>query len=203
MRRAAGSAAAAALLVLVTACGSPAPDEPAAAPPAAAPASGETLPTPFTAGEIREVWQPGLELVLRFRSPGREEWQRWTVATADADGCEIDYQLLAADGQPLGEPDRKRSSWAELRDHALFPVESARRERYQRETPLGALEGWLYTVGEPEAGTETRMLFADRLPGAPVWMATTAGGEVVLEVVQMERRPAPDGSTDEAREPVE
>ncbi len=59
-----------------------------------------------------------------------------------------------------------------------------------RETVLGTLEGWLYTVEDAGAETVTRFFFADELPGAPAWMETRQGGEVLMAVSQIARRHA-------------
>ncbi len=91
-------------------------------------------------------------------------------------------------GQPVAEPQRARSSWDELRDHALFPAADAERSRVTRDTHLGTLEGWLYLVRDPAAETVTRFFFSDRHPGAPIWMESRRGEQVLLEVTQIGRR---------------
>ncbi len=159
----------------------PAPDSPPAA-------AAESLEVPFTAEQIREEWRPGLTLVLHFAYPDRQEWQRWTVLAADEDGAEIAYLPLDAQGQPVGLAERARSSWADLRDHALFSAAEARRERASRETAFGELEGWLYRVHDPQAESMTDFFFADELAGAPVWMETRSGERVILTVNQIARQ---------------
>lgn len=156
--------------------------------PADATAATESLELPFTAEQIRDEWTPGLTLVLHFNFPDRQEWQRWTVIDADADGAQIEYQALDAQGQPAAPPERAPSRWGELRDHALFPAAQARRERVSRETVLGRLEGWVYKVHDPQAETMTEFFFADDLPGAPVWMETRRNQEVTLTINQIARQ---------------
>lgn len=176
-----------ALLPLIGCAAEPASEEPPA--PAAPPeAAAEFVEVPFTAEQIRDEWTPGLTLVLNFIYPDRQEWQRWTVVGADADGAEIEYQPLDGQGQPIAAPQRAPSSWTDLRDHALFQADQSSRERSRRETIMGELEGWLYKVHDPQAETRTEFFFADQLPGAPVWMETRSGEEVILTVNQIARQ---------------
>ena len=176
-----------ALLPIIGCAAEPTSEEP----PAPTAVATESLEVPFTVERIRGEWTPGLTLVLHFNFPDRQEWQRWTVVAADANGAEIAYQPLDAQGQPVAPPQRAPSSWTDLRDHALFPAAESRRERASRETTMGELEGWLYTVHDPQAETMTEFFFADELPGAPVWMETRRGEEVILTVNQIARQRLP------------
>ncbi len=175
------------LLALIPLVGCAA-EPPSEEPPAPVAVETESLELPFTAEQIRDEWTPGFTLVLHFSFPDREEWQRWTVVGADADGAEIEYQALDAEGQPTAPPERARSRWGDLRDHARFPAAESRRERASRETVLGELAGWLYKVHDPQAETMTEFFFADELPGAPVWMATTSGEQIMLTINQIARQ---------------
>lgn len=190
--------AAALLLAALAGCGGEPVEE---APPLAA----ETLEPPFTAEQIRDEWTPGLTLVLHFLFEQRQEWQRWTVVEADADGAVIQYQPLDEQGRPAGPPERAPSLWRELRDHALFPAAEARRERTRRETALGTFDGWLYTVEDPRVETLTVYFFADELPGAPLWMEARSGERRLLTLNQIARQrlPAPPaGGPETAPGPV-
>ena len=176
--------------------------EPPGGEPAPAPEveqEAQTLETPFTAEQIRDEWTPGLTIVFRFVFPDRQEFQRWTVVEADDDRAVIQYLPLDDQGQPIGPAEHAPSRWAELRDHARFPAADARRERGSRETPLGAFEGWLYEVRDPETQTLSRYFFADELPGAPVWMETLSGETVKLTLSQIARQrlPAPPAADPE------
>ncbi len=172
------------LLPLVGCAAEPVAEEP----PVLEAGEAESLPVPFTAEQIRDEWTPGLTLVLHFNFPDRQEWQRWTVVGADSEGAQIEYQALDAQGQPAAPPQRAPSSWGDLRDHALFPAAEARRERGSRQTVLGELEGWLYTVHDPQAETMTEFFFADELPGAPVWFESRSGEQIILTVQQIARQ---------------
>lgn len=169
--------------------------EPAAQEPftARATAPVEMLATPFTAEEIREVWQPGLELVMRQTTPRETTWQRWRVVAADDEGCSIEYTPIDESGGPLGDGQVERHAWTELRDHASFPAGETRRERIERATGLGTLTGWLYTVDSPESGELSELFFAQALPGAPVWMRLTQGETEILTLEQVARTAAGSG----------
>lgn len=155
---------------------------------------GSHLPTPFTADEIRAEWIEGLELVMRRSTPDGESLERWRVISADEDGVDIEFSPIDALGRPVGEPRLQRSGWEDLRDHARFPADRASRTRVVETTPLGELEGWLYTVKEPEEGVVSNYFFAESLPGAPVHFTVVNNDQTILELVQMERGrpPAPD-----------
>jgi len=145
------------------------------------------LERPFTADQIREAWGAGLVLDLRHSDSDGVVFERWTVVATDLEGAEIEYRTIDEDGASIGEPRRARSGWDELRDHASFPADLSRREETTLQTPLGPLEGWLYSVQDPQAGTQTEFFFAHQFPGAPVQMRVTRGGELIAEMVQFSR----------------
>ena len=149
------------------------------------------LPRPFTADQIRDEFVPGLTIELLRHTPAGESRDRWTVVAADAEGVAIESAVLDAEDKPVGELKVERSAWVELRDHATFPADRSTREEVTRDTPLGRLAGWLYTVRDPGAGTVSEFFFATFLPGAPVEMRVTKGGETVFEMVQRVRRRPP------------
>lgn len=148
----------------------------------------ELLPFPFTAEEIRGELRPGLIIELQSTMPGQEARMRWTVVTADAERVQIDYQPIDAEGNPVAPSQIRPSTWAELRDHASFPAATATREWVSRETALGPLDGWFYTVPDAASGTVTTYFFAGSLPGAPVQMRTEKDGQLVMEMQQVSRR---------------
>jgi hypothetical protein len=145
------------------------------------------LQRPFTAEQIRDEWVVGFSIDMARRSPERELVERWTVVAADAEGVEIRYVPLDAEGKPAAEGIVERSTWIELRNHASFPADSSTVEKVTRETALGSLEGLHYTVRDEKAGTVTEFFFASSLPGAPVQMRTTRHGQIVLEISQVAR----------------
>ncbi|MCU0305054.1 MAG: hypothetical protein MUC56_13465 [Thermoanaerobaculales bacterium] len=157
-----------------------------AAPVGATPAP-ELLEPPFTSEEIRSAWVEGLYLTIRRRFDGIDVFERWQVVAADEHGATIESVVVDPAGIPISEPMRQTSSWDELRDHASFPRDRAAREEVTRETALGAYEGWLYTVTDPETGARTEFFFARALPGAPLTMKVLRDGEVALDFEQLER----------------
>lgn len=163
------------------------------------PAAPEILPQPFTAEQIRDEWVPGFQLKMSRRTSEALELERWTVVAADDEGAEIEYATLEESGAVVGEPRVDRTLWTELRDHASFPAQQATREEATRTTELGELDGWLYTVTDPEAGTVTEFFFAKDLPGAPVAFSMRTGDLVVMELRQLERfRPDPSAPEESA-----
>jgi hypothetical protein len=146
------------------------------------------LHRPFTADEIRGEWTQGLVLTLLFKSPQGEERQRWTVVSADTEGCDIEYASLDAEGEVSGEPSVGHATWIELRNHATFKADLATRQDVTRKTDLGELAGWLYTVRDPEAGSVTEYFFASSLPGAPVYLRVRKDGKTVSEMTQLKRQ---------------
>jgi hypothetical protein len=146
-----------------------------------------TLPTPFSADEIRAGWTEGLQLTILQTSPQGSEKQRWTVVEWSEEGCAIEYAVLDADGAISGEPMVQQATWNELRDHALFPSDRATRIETTRETPMGAFGGWLYETTDPVSGGVSRYFFAHDLAGAPLWVENAVNGEVVATMEQIAR----------------
>lgn len=145
------------------------------------------LDRPFTADQIRDEWTEGFQLRIRRWTPKAEIFEVWTVIDADADGVDIESKAMDEAGAPVGEARVQTSTWVQLRDHASFPVDRATRESVSRETPLGELQGWLYTVSDPSTGAVTELFFAETLPGAPVFVHVLSGGEIVEIFEQVER----------------
>jgi hypothetical protein len=176
------------VLCLAAGCGTgEAPKAPPAAPIELDPADPTILKRPFSAEEIREQWIPGLRLLMRRTSPEGTQLERWTVMAADNEGVEIEYAMIADDASVDGEPQVKRSTWFELRDHASFPAAHSSRDWVSRSTPLGNFEGWLYRVEDPEAATVQEYFFVPDLPGAPVQMRILEGETTVFELEQTAR----------------
>ena len=141
--------------------------------------ASESLPTPFTAEQIREAFQPGLVLEFDFTEGEKKTHQVWTVKAATAEDVTIHFQTVG------GDEATKTSRFEELRQHALFPAESASRSEVRCATPLGERDCWHYVVsGEPAK----ELWFAKDLPGPPVLMTVTAGGTEVLRMEQVKRQ---------------
>jgi len=165
------------------------PTEEAVEPPAPeVESTPEHLERPFTAEQIRDEWVVGLEIAIRRWSPETEAFELWRVVRADAEGVDIESVAVDSDGVATGAPSVQHSGWVELRNHATFSSDTSSRELVRRPTPLGELEGWLYTVDDPSSGTRTEFFFATSLAGAPVWVHVLRDGEVVEIFEQVERR---------------
>jgi len=145
------------------------------------------LERPFTEEQIRDAFVVGLQISVRRVMEGAEVFERWTVVDADEEGVSIEYVLVDEAGDVYGEPRVQTSSWVEFRDHATFPAERSRREETTRDTRLGTLEGWQYTVEDPQNEDFTEFFFAASLPGPPVIFRVVVGGEAVIELDQLAR----------------
>jgi hypothetical protein len=137
-----------------------------------------TLPTPYTAEQIRDAWQPGFRVEMRSAEAGVTTLQRMTVVSATPETVTIRSESLRADGEP-SEPARESTAkWTELRDHASFPATKATRERAECHSQLGAMPGWRYAVALADGGALT-MCFADATPGPPVEHETRREGKLL------------------------
>lgn len=146
----------------------------------------EPLPAPFSAQQIRDAFQEGLEIVTRTWSPEGESLSRMTVEAWSEEGVTIADQPVDASGDLLDEKTVVETTWTQLRDHANFPSASATRERHAALTALGRLEGWLYLV-DSDDGTRASFFFADRYPGPPVLYQAVKGEDVLYRAEQIER----------------
>ena len=137
------------------------------------------LPTPFTADQIGEAWKEGYEMTMRVWTPDREVVSRTRVESWSRDAIETSEQEVDDSGVAVGEKTLSSSTWESLRDHARFPAANTTRIRTERETALGSLEGWLYTVNGSD-GSISEFFFADRYPGPPVSFSKTTDGTLVF-----------------------
>ncbi|MEM7048183.1 MAG: hypothetical protein AAF604_00925 [Acidobacteriota bacterium] len=149
--------------------------------------ASETLPTPYTAEQIREAWVPGLVVVSRVEASGQTILTRTEVIAADSEQVTLSAQQTDPDGNYLPEVAEHKASWTELRDHARFPADRAERRRQRRETPLGELDGWLYEVDHGD-GSRGSFFFADDYPGSPVVFVQYHGKAATMLSEQIERR---------------
>lgn len=190
-------------LCLVVACGGGArPSTPAApqgSPGAEEGASGaersaggataDHVAPPFTADQLRAGIPVGTEMRFRVESAGAPALvQHWVFTDADESGCTIASRVLAEDGTLIEDEGSGTSTWAELETHAHFPTAITTRSESSVEVPGGRFETWLFEVRptEPDAPVR-RYHFARELPGPPVWMEVTRGGELVTRMVLLSR----------------
>jgi hypothetical protein len=125
-----------------------------------------TLPTPFSAAEIREATVDGMSLLIRTEARGVTTYRRTTFVACDPQGALRSFSPADAGGRDLAEPEQAYSTWMELQGHAVFDASRATRAKEIRETALGTLECWRYDVDD-EDGPAT-FWFALRYPGMPV-----------------------------------
>lgn len=125
-----------------------------------------TLPTPFSAAELRDGLPDGTVIVLELDGGVR---QVSTFSDSDADGAT--WTVMT----PGREEYSERLSWLELQGHAMFPSSSATRRREIIDHPLGTLDCWRYDVGDATDGTV--FWFDLTRPGMPVRMIRLVGGE--------------------------
>ena len=157
--------------------------------PAPSPAPA-MLPTPYTAEQIREAWQPGFSVEMRTAEAGAETRSRMTVLSATPEAGVVRSESFAASEKASEPPNEFTARWSELRDHALFEAAKAKRERAECRSQLGAMPGWRYSVAQPNGETLT-MCFADATPGPPVEYETIRDGAVLSRTEHVNyRRPA-------------
>ena len=127
-------------------------------------------------------------MTTQVRTTDGESYSRTEVLEWSEEAFRMSERAVSADGELIDDQVSFYSgTWAELRDHAKFPVSTTTRERAERDTPLGRLKGWLYSLsGE---GGESEFFFADGLPGPPVIYRKSdlGAGDFVAE--QVSRRP--------------
>ena len=153
----------------------------AAAAQAEAPA---TLPTPFSAEQIRDAWVADFWVDTRTRQGDEESLSRTVVTSWSETGATMTEQAVV-DGALTGKPTEYTVTWVQLRDHATFPASAATRERVRRETTLGAHDGWLYVL-EAE-GKRSEFFFADAFPGPPISFRQFQGDTLLMDVEHVAR----------------
>jgi hypothetical protein len=157
------------MLLLGGGCG------PSEKPSATPEASEPTAPTPYTADDIRESSRTGRRYEWSLDVPGKPRVVRvLTFVKVNKGGAEVESMTLDATGHMLGEPERSRATWPELRDHAAFPKSSVTVTEETVTVPAGAYPCKVYTL---RSGTKvSRFWFANTMPGPPVKLVITEGG---------------------------
>jgi len=147
------------------------------------------LPTPFTAAEIREGCSPGRTLRIRIERAGEDPVIRVVrYVEIDADGAVQESWAEGLDGSRLSDPERERSTWLELQEHASFPVASTERIEEGLTIPAGRFACLRYTRTDPDA--IWRFWFARDLPGQPVRFEREADRQIVFSATLIENRAA-------------
>lgn len=164
----------------------------AAMPPEENRISPETLPTPYSADEIREASPPGHTTVYRIQLKGEPPMRRISTFLAGGDPGIARFVAVEENGlgERIGEPQTAEATWTELQAHAAFPESMTRIGEDQVSTPAGDYDCWLYTLTrnlptDTEDGLRattsiTRFWFAKELPGPPVMLEQEVNGETIL-----------------------
>lgn len=145
------------------------------------------LPTPFTADEIRDNFEPGRTVRSLIVTAGAEPYVRvMRVVFADAEGGEHESWTETPDGRVLTEPEGGRSTFLELQAHASMPADATRIDEEAIDIPAGRYECLRYTrtIGD-EVDT---FWFAKVAPGAPMRFEKRISGELVLSSTAIEDR---------------
>jgi hypothetical protein len=145
-----------------------------------------TLPTPFTADEIRDGSPVGKSIRLLIEAGGQDpiiRVNRWVAC--DADGATVERTKYSLAGDQLGPREFERSTWLEYQTHASFPADVTTLDRETIETPLGSLDCLRYTVVDGES-VDT-FWFWPGAPGMPVKYTSSEDGRVTSSVTMIER----------------
>jgi len=157
-------------------------------------AEAESWPTPYTAEEIRDVWVEGFWLDTRVESAEGVVVNRIEVLEWSSEGAVLRETPNDAADDELEGLASMAVTWEQLRSHAMFDKDSTTRKREIRATPLGTLEGWLFTRTDSNGRAE--FFFADGLPGPPVvYGQTGADGVTTSQAVQVARYGVDPAST--------
>jgi len=147
--------------------------------------SPDDLPTPFTAAEIREGCPPGRTLRFRIERAGEDPVIRVSrYAETDVEGAVQESWTEDFDGRRLSDPERERSTWLELQEHASFPRATTQRAEEEVEIAAGRFACLRYTRTDPDA--VWRFWFARDLPGQPVCYERDASGQIVFSATLIE-----------------
>jgi hypothetical protein len=145
-----------------------------------------TLPTPFTAEEIRAGCPVGRFIRTRIEADGRiVGYGTQVYLEGDAEGATTESQRLDADGVPSGPPETEHPTWLELQAHASFDSQHTGRSPEVLETPLGRLDCLHYQRQNPD-GSTSDFWFALSHPGMPIRFRTVKEGRVSHEVIVIE-----------------
>ncbi len=144
-------------------------------------------PTPFTAEEIRAASKVGREWQYRVEDGGTTRWVIMTMTAVDEEGATVRSSTRGGEGVVSGEPVETRSTWEEMRGHAVFPASATTIGEETVETAAGSFDCVRYAV-ERDGSTAT-FWFAKSLPGGPVKSTVEKGGAVTSKQMLMKHLP--------------
>jgi len=147
----------------------------------------DDLPTPFTAAEIRDGCPPGRTLRFRIEQAGQDPVVRVSRYVApDTDGAVQESWTEDLEGRRVSDPERERSTWLELQEHASFLRATTVRTEEDLEIPAGRFACLRYTRTDPDA--IWRFWFALELPGQPVRYERAASGQILFSATLIENQ---------------
>lgn len=159
--------------------------------PSPIPDERATTTPPFTADQIREAMPEGETLRWVLEAAGEPPMQSlWEVLEADERTVTIRQTTTTEIGEVVGEPKEGRSTWTELRDHALFPLARTTITEGQVELPSGSFPTRIYSVAErAEDGAFhlDHFHFVLSQPGPPVLMVEEIEGVEVFRMTLLSR----------------
>jgi hypothetical protein len=144
-------------------------------------------PTPFSAAQIRDASRAGREkraLVVRHGADPVVRAIRFL--SGDADGGEHETWMETPDGRRLSPPERGRSAWLELQEHASMPAARTAIEEETFEIPAGRFDGWRYTRTDDDGVSV--FWFARSEPGMPLRYEQRVDDEVAFSSTVIEIR---------------
>lgn len=164
---------------------------PVEAPAPVAPVEAGTVSPPVTLEQFRAAFPVGTTIRLKVAAKGQPAVvQKWVWTAVDADGCTIAAQTLDEQGALLKDEGERRTTWAELMGHAVFPAATTERSEGVAAVPAGTFPTWVFVVqAAAEDGTTQvkRFQFAKTMPGPPVLYTIEQGGEEVFRMTLLER----------------
>jgi hypothetical protein len=150
--------------------------------------AGDLTPTPFTAEEIRAGCPPGRVIVLRVEVDGQLPFLRTNrFVECDDEGALIERSRSSLEGESLGHPLAKRSTWLELQRHAAFPADRTEIASTTLDSPLGVLECLHYTVFDGDDIDD--FWFSPAYPGMPVKVVRQQFTAIVSTVTMIASTP--------------
>lgn len=146
-----------------------------------------TLPTPFSAADIRDATVDGLTLVIKSTPrEGDPTLRRTTFVACDDQGVLRSFVPIDATGAEQAEVETAYATWPELQGHAVFDEASATRVEETRQTRLGIFECLRYDVRDDDGVSV--FWFAHDHPGMPLvyeLRGTDGTVHVLVEVVEI------------------
>ena len=143
------------------------------------------LPTPFSAIDIRAGCPPGRTVRALVLEQGRDPYVKVTrFVSGDAEGAEQESWTETPDGEPLTEPERRRTTWLGFQRHASMPAATTDIAEERIEIPAGRFDCLRYT--RREGDSVSTFWFARSAPGMPLRFEERVAGEIVFSSTALE-----------------